>query len=95
MLNIEGFWTGRKMLLIFQLLLIGALIGESIIVLNALHYVHQFESMVNKLDQGERVSFLDIESSFQSKFDPFFYGASSSCSGDNKIFILPLHNENI
>ena len=69
------------MLIIYQLLLIGALIGESIIVLNALHYVHQFESTVDNLDQGVRVSLLDIESSFQSKFDPFFYGASTSCSG--------------
>lgn len=78
------------MLFIYQILLIGALVGESIVVLNTLHYVHQFDTIVAKLGSGASVPMTDIEASFGNKFDPFFYGASSSCKGNEK-YCLSVH----
>jgi len=72
------------MLFIYQILLVGALIGEAIILFNALHYVHQFETIVAKLGQEISVPMADIEASFGNIFDPFFFGASSSCKGNKK-----------
>jgi len=77
-----GWVTGRKILTTYQLLLIGGLVGELLILQISLQYVHQFQNVIIQLNQNIDAPYVEIESTIQSKFNPFFYGASSGCKGN-------------
>jgi len=79
---LPGWVTGRKILTTYQLLLIGGLVGELLILQISLQYVHQFQNVIIQLNQNIDAPYVEIESTIQSKFNPFFYGASSGCKGN-------------
>lgn len=70
------------MLGVYQTFLIGAFVGELIVLFTSLQYVHQFKDIISRYDQGINSPLLPVEDSIESMFDPFFFGASSSCSGN-------------
>jgi len=79
---VHGFWTGRKMIFIYLCLLIGIIIGLVYLLSYSLTVVQSFSQTYDILvaDPSANPPYVTIEGTISSKFNEFFFGASSSCS---------------
>lgn len=82
-----GFWTGRKIVGIYLCLLVGMLIAEIYLLSMSLSAVQDFEATYNSLTAPVPMSppYVRFEQTISEKFNEFFFGAASSCSGESNI----------
>eukprot|EP01038_Epipyxis_sp_PR26KG_P007481 gene7481-10195_t len=76
--NIFRF-TGRKIIGIYQVLIIGAFIGELYVLTLLFNALRGFKHISIAIEDGETPTYELFESFVADKFNNFFFGATSSC----------------
>ena len=71
----SGFWSGRRVLLIYQTILTAALAGVVYIVFICLITVNSFRNANNLLNAGQSAPFSSTEQYLSNRFNLFFFGA--------------------
>lgn len=91
-----GFWTGRKILFIWETMLIIGLLGLLLSLTNALAAVSGFadNKKLLKEDPTSNPSLTHYEELLKEKFDGFFFGASSSCKASLYMWFWDWVNNN-
>jgi len=79
---VHGFWTGRKMVFIYMVLLVGILVALIYLLSFSLTVVQSFQQNYDILiaDPSATPPYASIETTIAGKFNTFFFGAASSCS---------------
>lgn len=83
LISFSGFWTGRKIVFIYLIILIGILIAEIYLLSTSLTLVQNFQQNYKILSENPLATppYANLEGTISDKFNTFFFGASSSCSG--------------
>jgi hypothetical protein len=79
---ILGFWSGRRILFIYEVVLAAALVGVVYSIFISLIAINSFKETNNSLKAGNIPSYTSTEQYFANKFNAFFFGAAyGTCSG--------------
>ncbi|KAJ1402928.1 hypothetical protein B484DRAFT_437512, partial [Ochromonadaceae sp. CCMP2298] len=73
------FWTGRKILFIYQVLITLLLIAEFYMCSTALQAAGDFAQVYPLLNDGEVVPYATGENALNQKFNKVFFAAASTC----------------
>jgi hypothetical protein len=80
-------FTGRQVLIGYELLLAVSLMAELLILSYALDYIRDVNAVFTSIDQsGTTVALQPIEEQIAEKFNAFFFGAASVCACES--FVL-------
>lgn len=76
----KGFFTGRNILLIYQLILIGTLIAELYVVAQLTSTCNILQEASDNLSAGEPSEFGQFESILSERFNEFYFSAVDTCT---------------
>jgi hypothetical protein len=93
---VHGFWTGRKIVFLYLMLLIGILVGLVWLLSYSLTAVQNFQSNYDILlaDPDANPPYANLEGQIAEKFNTFFFGAASSCSASLYLWFWNWVNNN-
>ncbi len=77
-----GFWSGRRILFVYQVVLVAALVGIVYIIFVSLIAVNSFRGTDYLLKSGQIPIYTSTEQYFANKFNAFFFAAADNrCTG--------------
>lgn len=77
--KISGFWTGRKILTIYQVVLVASLAAEGYMLSISLNTIKEFKVAYASLTNGVYIPYAAMEEHVAEKFNMFFFGATTGC----------------
>ena len=77
-----GFWSGRRVLFIYQVVLIATLVAIIYLIFIGLIAINSFSNTATQLSVGQTPPFTSTEKYFANKFNIFYFGAAyKTCTG--------------
>lgn len=81
-----GCWTGRRILALYQAILVLAIVGEVWLVTRMLVYLREFEEANLSLSTEAPLAYEGIEADVALRFNEFFFSGTSSCADAKYLF---------
>lgn len=75
------FWTGRKIIGIYQLLLFGSLACELALLSTCLRAAGEYAEVYPILEDGGTHEYVSLENAAQVKFNSIYFSARTTCTG--------------
>lgn len=80
-----GFWKGRRIIGLFQVILLGTLVAELWMVIKMASAVTSLEKSRDSIEENpsEALSYDNLEANVALRFNDFFFGAVDGCFGES------------
>lgn len=82
----EGLWTGRRILYLYQLTIIGTCAALFLSISSINNITASLETSLNSMDDPVPATYSYIENALSSKFNEFFDAAMTGCTSPKYVF---------